>query len=551
LILSISSLQIAKAARARLLPRSHASLRLHHLSAFSKGHAMANPHADLGALTIRRAAATPTHAEIRHPRHLISRVVLPLLLLGGFLAVFAWSSWDWLVPPLSVQVIPVQTRLTTAHASGSELFKANGWIEPSPLPVDVPIQTEGMYRVEAVHVNPGERVRKGQLLVALDDAKARLDLESVEKKLARRNAATASVQADLGKAEVGLKNAGIALDLSQAQGEAEIQAETSEIAKTQALLASAELSLKVEEDLVKQGVAAGDVKIAKARQQRDVASADWAAAQARVQKVKTAALTRTKLAETAQATAAAELRSLQAKREEALQEAAEVEVDLRKARLELERTRIFAPQDGVIMQLHARVGFMMGGKNGNGDHKEAAVTLYDPSQLQVRVEVPINKFQFVRNGQPAIIEIEDVLPGRKIEGRVLYDTHQANIARNSVPVKVALANYPHEFLRPDMIASVRFLAPPSQETPKPQAVERIAVPRRLLNWDGDQARVWIIDQEHGRAELQPVQLAPGEGEKKEEWVELSGGVRPTDKLITTGLEQLKLGLRVKITSEDR
>lgn len=70
------------------------------------------------------------------------------------------------------------------------------------------------------------------------------------------------------------------------------------------------------------------------------------------------------------------------------------------------------------------------------------MTLYDPKKLQVRVEVPVAKFALVRSGQPAEVEVEDVLPGVKIAGTVLYDTHQANVSRNSVPVKVALPDDP-------------------------------------------------------------------------------------------------------------
>jgi len=54
------------------------------------------------------------------------------------------------------------------------------------------------------------------------------------------------------------------------------------------------------------------------------------------------------------------------------------------AQLELDRTRIVSPIDGVVMQHNVRAGTMMGGRNPALDRKDAVVTLYDPKMLQVR-----------------------------------------------------------------------------------------------------------------------------------------------------------------------
>lgn len=515
---------------------------------------MANPQADLGVLRVRRssidAAVSP---PVKPPRRWISRVVMPVTLLGGFAAVLAWASWDRLVPPTPVRVVPVQLRTTVAEANGQELFKANGWIEPRPLPIDVPIQTEGMYRIKEVLVNPGDAVKAKQLLVVLDDAKARLDLEALQKKVARRQAAIASVQADISKAEVAARNADIAITSAREEGEADIRYETSEVAKAEAHLVTAEQTVKVEEDLIRNGIVTSDVKLKKARQDVVVVRAEIESAKAKLAKIRTTAAVRVRQAETMLSAANADLKSYQAKREESQHEAADAEIEVRKAQLELERTKIISPCDGVVMQLHVREGYIMGGggKNLAGEAKATAVTLYDPHKLQVRVEVPIGKFQHVQNGQPAIIEVEDVLPGKKLEGKVLYDTHFANIARNSVPVKVAFPDNVPVQLRPEMIASVRFLSPKQEKKPQQQAVERFMVPRKLLQWEGDIAKVWVVDQLTSTAVIKQVTLAAGEKERTDEMVELQSGLLPTDKLITSGHEQLRPHQRVTISSEDR
>jgi HlyD family secretion protein len=360
-----------------------------------------------------------------------------------------------------------------------------------------------------------------------------------------------SAAADVAKADVAVKNATVALELAMAEGAAEVKAQEAAVTKAEAMLVRSETAVRVEEDLRQSGAVPSDVKVRLARQQRDVARAEVASARALLAKATTGATSRVRLAESAKAAAEADLVSMKAKAEEAEQEGKDAAVEVKKAQLELDRTRITAPIDGVVMQLNVRVGTVLGGKGTVPEHKDAVVTLYEPKKLQVRVEVPIGKFQFVRYGQPAVVEVEDVLPGRRLTGTVLYDTHLANIARNSVPVKVALPDDPPEQLRPEMIASVRFQAPPGKAQPKGEAVRRLVVPRRLLVTEGERVAVWVVDQANGRAELRGVELARGEAERTGETAEVVGGLNPTDKLIATGLDRVRPGLRVTIAGEER
>jgi RND family efflux transporter MFP subunit len=510
---------------------------------------MANPNADLGALAVTRDA--PTAPELRLPRRWWTRVFLPALLVAGFAALALWASWDLVVPPVPVKVVPVRVQSGAVEIVGQELFRANGWVEPLPRPIDVPVQTEGMYRVKEVLVNPGDRVAAGKSLVVLDDARAELDLEAAGKRHAKRLAAAKAAHADVKKAEVAVTNAEAVVKLAKAEGEADVNAADAELAHAAAVVKSAELNVEVEENLWKSRAVTSDVKLRLARQALDVAKADRDAAAAKLAKAKTGAEVRAKQAELALATADADRASLAAKAEEADQEAADAAVEVRKARLELERTKVVAPVGGVVMALNVRPGTVVGGKDSLPESKGALVTLYDPARLQVRVEVPVAKFALVRQGAPAEVEVEDVLPGKKLRGVVLYDTHQANVSRNSVPVKVELTGDPPPQLRPEMIASVRFLAPPSAGQPKTETARRIIIPRRLLVTDGDRPRVWVIDPVSGRADLRAVDLAPGEKDRPGETAEVAGGLNPTDKLISTGREQLKPGSRVKVVGEDR
>jgi hypothetical protein len=106
---------------------------------------------------------------------------------------------------------------------------------------------------------------------------------------------------------------------------------------------------------------------------------------------------------------------------------------------------------------------------------------------------------------------------------------------------------PQERLRPDMIARVRILAPPSPTLEKGGEVMRILVPRRLVVKEGTETSIWLVDQAAGRAVLRPVVLGAGQ---QAEIVEIAQGLQPSDKLIVTGRETLQPGQRVRIVGEE-
>jgi HlyD family secretion protein len=532
---------------------------------------------DLRALTVARTDST-SPVDLKLPRRWLSRVVLPLVLLGGFAGLLVWASWETLLPRKPVKVVPVLLRSEVVEATGAELFKANGWIEPRPSPVEVTAQIESMAKIKVLHAKPGQHVKAGQLLAELDDAKIALDVQAAQRKLKRKEAAVISAQADESKATTALKNAEVAITLARQEGESEIASAAADLTKAEAQRESSKLALQVEEDLLRNRVVTSDIKVRQARKLVEVAEAEVQIMQSRLARARTSVEVKTRLATAQRDAAQAEQASMTAKLQEARQEAGEVEVDVARAQLEQDRTKIRAPISGIIMQLNVRQGSLVGGKPTGQGQMESILTLYDPHLLQVRVEVPNNKFALVRYGQPAVVEVEDVLPGKRIAGVVLYDTHQANIARNSVPVKVALPDppptellaglwlTPHvmlfvpvihhaweqtrglEKLRPEMIASVRFLAPPTKTKETGGQVRRLFVPKRLVQGEGTSAQVWVVDPLTQRAQQKAVTLGIA---IQGDWIEVKEGLQPTDKVISSGTEGLQPGDRVQVVGEDQ
>ncbi|NBX25883.1 MAG: efflux RND transporter periplasmic adaptor subunit [Planctomycetes bacterium] len=116
---------------------------------------------------------------------LLTRVVLPMTLVGASLAALAWTGWNSLVPVPDVDVIPVSVRAAGSQvASGpgapreGAAVQAPGWVEPSPFPTLVPALLAGTVR--SVDVLEGQRVESGQPVAHLIDDEARIAVKLAE-----------------------------------------------------------------------------------------------------------------------------------------------------------------------------------------------------------------------------------------------------------------------------------------------------------------------------------------------------------------------------------
>ena len=85
-----------------------------------------NANVDLQQLAVRRDGPAP---QLRRPRHLASRYLLPGAVLAGFLVVLAWAARDSLLPSRPVTVVPVLTTRAEVRQEGTPLFQAAGWVE--------------------------------------------------------------------------------------------------------------------------------------------------------------------------------------------------------------------------------------------------------------------------------------------------------------------------------------------------------------------------------------------------------------------------------------
>ncbi len=140
---------------------------------------------DLRELAVDREG--PHQSGTKYRRHVLTRLVLPLLLILGFLSLLGWAARDLIFPPQLVTVIPVLSTSAEVQREGTPLFKAAGWIEPRPTPIRVaalaPGVVETLLVVEDQAVQCGERIAeliKDDAVLAHQAALANLELRQAE-----------------------------------------------------------------------------------------------------------------------------------------------------------------------------------------------------------------------------------------------------------------------------------------------------------------------------------------------------------------------------------
>lgn len=200
--------------------------------------------------------------------------------------------------------------------------------------------------------------------------------------------------------------------------------------------------------------------------------------------------------------------------------------DRRMKALALERTVIRAPASGTVMSRRVAPGTAV----GMADEMPLA-ELFDPASLQVRADVPLADIGAVGVGDRAEIRI-DAFPDQVLRGEVARFVRQADVAKNTVQVKVRIDS-PPAGLTPDMLARVRIYprAAAGAAGTVPAGRTRLWARDECIERSGETVHVRVvagIADGRGTVERRPVQV--GEG-RDGGWVEVTGGLRLGDLLV--------------------
>lgn len=505
---------------------------------------------DLSQLAVDRGpqAAKSSSAP---KRNWLTRYVVPGGIFLAFATLFAWATRDTFLSATSVTITPVVVSRVEIKQEGTALFQAAGWIEPRPTAVIASTLAPGV--IQELLVVEGQTVAKDEPVAKLIDADAKLTLADAEATLQLREAEQKRAEASLEAAQ-SILSMPSELQAEHAQAEASLAATQLNLGNLPHQIEAAGSRQRFAEESLQRKEQVGEAISGKILRE---ARAELASATSSLKELESReptlraeheALTR-KLAALHQrldlmtnerrAVLVGEADLAAAK---AVAQQARLAVEV--AKLNLERMTVRSPIDGCVLSLEARPGQRLSGSNVLSEQgSTAVVSLYDPNNLQVRVDVRLEDVPRIQVGQGA--NIETAALAQPITGKVLSVTTRADIQKNTLQVKVGIDHSPG-VIKPEMLAKVTFLAPPSADTVVGgEQPLRIFVPQSLV--DGDS--VWVADLTDRVARLRAVEI--GRAATDGSLVEITSGLNPTDKLIVAGRESLTDAKRIFISGEDK
>ncbi len=460
--------------------------------------------------------ASSGSAVVPRPRaRWATRLLVPSAVLLATAGILAFAARDTFRPRLTVHVAaaipkgntsaaptsaattesPADGRVTESAPLGPVVVQAPGWIEPSPFAVSVPALAEGVVR--EVLVLEGAPVETGQVVVKLIDDDAKLQLRSAEAVIAQR---------------------------------------TSDVERARAALATAESQVAVER------IAAEELRdqVTRKRDLVDaggVSAGDYRRMEIRLDGLEAKVTTAEKMINEARAALA---------QAEAARGAALITKD--ESLLKLSRMEIRSPVTGIVLARLVEPGsrISMGSKGGEGSSgggmAGTVLRVYDPSKLQVRVDVPLADAAKVGVGTRAVVSTE-AIADQTFTGVVSRVVHEANIQRNTVQFKVSL-DAPSPVLKPEMLTRVKLHGPSSTSQSRRSGVSSggssdasggsgmvLLVPAPSVTSTGEgKGQVWIVDTGGGSpvARLRDITTTPSSDEG---FIAVTSGLRLTDRVI--------------------
>ena len=346
---------------------------------------------------------------------------------------------------------PVAVEVTTAAAIKRELprfFEATGSLAGDQQ-TDVAPQTSG--KVIAVSVDIGSPVKRGQVLVRLDDAELKLRVEQAAAQLQQARASVRQAEE-----RIGLR-----------PGQAFNPNRVSEVAAAKVALELAEKNLRRAEKLIESGdVSRSFYDEQRARRDQLKEQLDVALAQAR------------------QNYAAVEV---------ARTNVANAEAQLGLARKNLSYAVIPAPIDGFVSERTADPGEYV-------SPQQKVATIVKTNPLRIRIDIPEQAIPEVRVGQSVSITTS-AWPDRNFSGRIARIAPNVSATSRTLNVEAEIDNGSGA-LKPGQFATVRILQERSESA--------VLVPARAVITDAGVSRLFVIKD--GRAVQRLVQTGQTEGD---------------------------------------
>jgi HlyD family secretion protein len=449
-------------------------------------------HEDLQSLRIDRSHRDESGGE---PPAWARRYIVAGIAVVVLLGLIALGYRLFASSPAEVEVVRASSE-GGADASGVVL-SASGYIVAHH---KINVNSKVTGRVKWIGVEKGDKVKEGQVLVRLEDDEFRAQYE---------------------QAQGAVENARAYYDeLQHGSRPEEVQQAQHNLDEARATAANDKITLDRTKELYAQGVVS--------KQSLDDANAKYDADQNRMNSLNQA-FAMAKIGPRAEEIARAKGALLQS------------EGAAGYAKSLLDATVIRAPVSGTILERKVEKGELLTAQfasTAEGGPQGSVVALADLNDLQVELDIAQNDFSRLKPAQRGIVTV-DAFPALKWEGQIAEMSPEANRQKATVQVKVQIKN-PDEHLRPDMNATVKFLADEDKSASKEPA--GALVPALALR-DRDGKKVVFIVQD-GKAVQKTVRVITQRSDGY-----LVDGPINGENVITSAPENLKDGQSIKIKGQ--
>ena len=449
-------------------------------------------HDDLQGLRIDRSARGEGDPPAWAKRFIVIGIAVVVLLSGAALA-YRFLSAD--APEVEVARATAES---SGDAAGGVVLSATGYIVAHH---KINVNSKVTGRVQWIGVEKGDHVKEGQVLVRLEDDEFRAQYQQAH---GAAESARAYYQ-----------------ELLNGSRPEEIQLAQHNLEEARATVVDDKITLDRTKNLFAQGVVS--------KQSLDDATAKFQADQQRANSLERS-YDLAKIGPRAEEIARAKGAMIQAEGQEAY------------AKSQLDATLIKAPVTGTILERTAEKGELVTSQfasGAEGGPQGEVVALADLNDLQVELDIAQDDFAKLGPHQKGIVTV-DAFPDRKYQGVIQEISPEANRQKATVQVKVQILN-PDSYLRPEMNATVKFLAEETQKTASSQPTG-VFVPTAAVH-DQDGKKVVFIAF-NGKALMREVRVtAPRSGGF------LVNGLVGGESVITAAPPTLKDGDKIKIKGQ--
>lgn len=192
-------------------------------------------------------------------------------------------------------------------------------------------------------------------------------------------------------------------------------------------------------------------------------------------------------------------------------------------------TRVTAPFDGVVVWRDADTGALIQAGTSSDTSTLPVVKLSQSNLLRLRLPVPEDAVQFIREGEPVNVRVDAV--NRSLTGKIVRFTRDVSLATRTMETEIDVENKDLS-LAPGMYANATL------ELERKDNV--LTVPVQAVIKNGSQATVLLVDSQN-RVRSRNVQL----GLQGSNLVEIKSGLSEGERVITGGQSKYQIGEAVK------